>query len=73
MIRLRSTRLPRGARRPSSRDLTVTATATDDATDIHAVQHVAHPVFGVQFHPESIGTAAGMRMLKNFLTQAKVT
>lgn len=48
-------------------DLRVTATAADDVTEIHAVQHRRHPVYGVQFHPESIGTTAGMRMLQNFL------
>lgn len=53
-------------------DLRVTATAADDVTEIHAVQHRRHPVFGVQFHPESIGTAAGMRMLQNFLSLAGV-
>ena len=54
------------------RDLKVTATATDDATEIHAVEHVSRPVYGVQFHPESIGTTAGMQMLRNFLTLAGV-
>lgn len=60
----------RGGSLPS--DLAVTATAADDVTEIHAVQHRRHPVFGVQFHPESIGTAAGMRMLQNFLSLAGV-
>lgn len=55
------------------RDLKVTATATDDATEIHAVAHLTRSVWGVQFHPESIGTAAGKRMLQNFLTLAGVT
>lgn len=54
------------------RELQVTATAIDDTTEIHAVQHLSHPVCGVQFHPESIGTAAGMRMLQNFLALAGV-
>jgi anthranilate synthase component 2 len=47
--------------------LSVTATAVDDATEIHALQHRTHPVFGVQFHPESIGTAHGKQILSNFL------
>ncbi|MGH7654874.1 MAG: anthranilate synthase component II [Gemmatimonadaceae bacterium] len=52
------------------RALVVTATATDDASEIHAVQHATHPVWGVQFHPESILTQHGKRILQNFLTLA---
>ena len=48
--------------------LLVTATACDDPTEIHAVCHVEHPVWGVQFHPESILTKFGKQMLANFLT-----
>jgi anthranilate synthase component 2 len=48
--------------------LQVTATASDDETEIHAVRHREHQVLGVQFHPESIGTAGGKRILANFLT-----
>ena len=39
---------------------------TDDG-EIMAVQHKAYPIFGVQFHPESIMTPDGRQMLKNFL------
>jgi anthranilate synthase component II len=53
-------------------DLEVTATALDDPTEIHALRHRTHPVVGVQFHPESIGTADGRRMLQSFLTMAEV-
>ena len=53
---------------PSS--LRVTATAADDAGEIHAMQHVSHPVWGVQFHPESILTQHGKRILQNFLGMA---
>ena len=42
------------------------AAETDDG-EIMAVQHKAYPVFGVQFHPESIMTPDGRQMLKNFL------
>jgi anthranilate synthase component 2 len=35
--------------------------------EIMAISHVEQPVFGVQFHPESIGTSYGRRILKNFL------
>nr|WP_238588206.1 aminodeoxychorismate/anthranilate synthase component II [Gemmatimonas phototrophica] len=51
--------------------LHVTATATDDATEIHALQHRAHPVWGVQFHPESILTQHGRTLLVNFLRMAR--
>lgn len=54
------------------RVLAVTATAQDEPTEIHALRHREHPVFGVQFHPESIGTADGRRMLSNFLELAGV-
>ena len=48
-------------------DLVITATAVDDPTEIHALRHRVHPVHGVQFHPESIGTPEGKRLLENFL------
>lgn len=35
--------------------------------EVMAVQHEAYPVFGVQFHPESIMTPAGMEILRNFI------
>ena len=35
---------------------------------VMAVKHKVHPVWGIQFHPESIGTAAGSTILANFLT-----
>jgi anthranilate synthase/aminodeoxychorismate synthase-like glutamine amidotransferase len=51
--------------------LQVTATAVDDPTEIHAMRHRSHPVWGVQFHPESILTQHGKRILQNFLGMAK--
>lgn len=51
--------------------LQVTAVATDDASEIHALQHRTHPVWGVQFHPESILTQSGRQILMNFLALAR--
>jgi anthranilate synthase/aminodeoxychorismate synthase-like glutamine amidotransferase len=51
-------------------DLEVTATAFDTVGEIHALAHRRHPVWGVQFHPESILTREGKSMLANFLTLA---
>ena len=47
-------------------DLRVTATAEDDG-EIMAVEHVTHPVVGVQFHPESAASEYGYAMLDRFL------
>lgn len=47
--------------------LVVAATSVDDATEIHALRHMTHPVWGVQFHPESVLTPSGKQLLRNFL------
>jgi len=47
--------------------LEVVARAADDHTEIHGVRHREHPVHGVQFHPESVMTQHGMRLLQTFL------
>jgi anthranilate synthase component II len=49
-------------------DLEVVARAQDDPGEIHAVKHREHPVWGVQFHPESILTQNGKEILRNFLS-----
>jgi anthranilate synthase/aminodeoxychorismate synthase-like glutamine amidotransferase len=50
--------------------LTVTATTDGDESEIQALRHAKLPVWGVQFHPESIFTARGKQLLGNFLTLA---
>ncbi|MGZ8456006.1 MAG: anthranilate synthase component II [Gemmatirosa sp.] len=50
--------------------LEVVARAEDDPTEIHALRHRTHPVWGVQFHPESILTTGGRELLANFLRLA---
>jgi len=44
-----------------------TVPETGATQEIMAVRHVAHSVTGVQFHPESILTRPGHRLLRNFL------
>jgi anthranilate synthase/aminodeoxychorismate synthase-like glutamine amidotransferase len=52
-------------------ELSVTAVASDDASEVHAMEHTTHPVWGVQFHPESILTRGGKPLLANFLRMAR--
>lgn len=47
-------------------DLTITA--RDSLGEIMAVEHREYPVYGVQFHPESILTPQGGRILSNFIS-----
>ncbi len=42
-------------------------TAETDQGEIMAVAHKDHPVWGVQFHPESILTDCGKQLIRNFL------
>ena len=51
-------------------ELRVVATAEHDDTEIHALRHRTHPVWGVQFHPESVLTPDGKQLLRNFLDLA---
>lgn len=46
--------------------LKIIATADDD-DEVMAVMHKDYPLYGVQFHPESILTPSGLEILKNFL------
>jgi anthranilate synthase component 2 len=42
-------------------------TATTDDGEIMAVEHTQYPVYGVQFHPESVLTPDGIKIVNNFL------
>lgn len=42
-------------------------TATTDEDEIMAIRHRELPLWGVQFHPESLATDSGIMVLKNFL------
>lgn len=46
-------------------------TAETEEGEIMGVKHKTHPIWGVQFHPESILTESGRRILENFLTLGK--
>lgn len=43
--------------------------ASMDDQEIMAIKHRYYPLYGLQFHPESIGTPNGKQILKNFLIQ----
>jgi len=44
-------------------------TATSEDGEIMGIRHRKHPTEGIQFHPESIMTLVGKRLLRNFLRQ----
>ncbi len=52
---------------PASLPQSLRATAFTPEGELMAVQHVTAPAFGVQFHPESILSEGGHRLLANFL------
>jgi anthranilate synthase/aminodeoxychorismate synthase-like glutamine amidotransferase len=58
-------------RRTMPESLEIVAVAQDDPLEVHAVKHRQHPVYGVQFHPESVMTPHGKALLKNFLELAR--
>ncbi|WP_277586174.1 anthranilate synthase component II [Psychrobacillus antarcticus] len=47
-------------------ELEVLARAEDD-NEIMAIKHIDYPLYGLQFHPESIGTEHGSRMMQSFI------
>ncbi len=53
------------------KELVVTATSTDDGF-VMGVRHSRYPIDGVQFHPESVLSPEGDRIIKNFLFPQEV-
>ncbi len=47
-------------------ELEVVAKSMDDE-EVMGIQHIHYPLYGLQFHPESIGTKCGKAIIKNFL------
>jgi Anthranilate/para-aminobenzoate synthases component II len=48
-------------------DLKVTGSLVDDADIIMGIEHTQRPIYVFQFHPESIDTDYGMKLISNFL------
>ena len=51
---------------PSKASPLITTAQTDDG-EIMAMKHKTHPVYGVQFHPESVLTGHGQTLVQNFV------
>ena len=49
-------------------ELKITGVLKDNPEIIMAIEHKEKPIYGVQFHPESIETDFGMKLIENFLT-----
>ena len=49
------------------KELEITAVLEENPDVIMAIEHKDKPIYGVQFHPESIETEHGMKLIKNFL------
>ena len=55
---------------PASLPDCLTVTATSEDGELMGIRHKTHPAHGIQFHPESIMTPVGKRILRNFLKLA---
>lgn len=52
---------------PSTMPDCLTVSAVADDGEVMAVRHKEYPIYGLQFHPESIMTPEGKKMLENFI------
>ena len=48
-------------------ELKITGVLKDNPEIIMAIEHKEKPIYGIQFHPESIETDFGMKLIENFL------
>ena len=55
---------------PECLQVTAYSAESEDPDEIMGFRHASHPVSGVQFHPESIRTPDGHKILQNFLDRA---
>jgi anthranilate synthase component II len=67
VMRYHSLVIQKGSLPPEIKELSFSM----DDEEIMAIKHRDYPVFGLQFHPESIGTRDGKQILVNFLIQIK--
>ncbi|MFC1753618.1 anthranilate synthase component II [Thermoproteota archaeon] len=59
-----------GERSTIPKELKISANSEDD-NEVMAVKHVKYPVNGIQFHPESILTKEGGKLIRNFLKMSR--
>lgn len=53
---------------PESLPTCLTVTAYTQQALVMAIQHITYPIYGVQFHPESVFSPEGQKLLENFIT-----
>ncbi len=58
---------------PSALEVTAWTADRPPGAEIMGLAHREHPTWGVQFHPESVGTDVGMRLIENFLQSRHLT
>ena len=56
---------------PATLPKTLEVSAVSENKVIMGIAHTKHPIFGVQFHPESIDTESGHLLLSNFIAETK--